>query len=362
MLFNELVQVALGTRERLSRVPSKEEWEVLLDLSKKQAICGVTFLALDKLSAQDIRPPKSVLLEWIGLSEQIKAQNVIVNNRCVEISTFFLNAGFKSCILKGQGNALLYSNPLLRNSGDIDLWVEGSRSLIQKFVLKYYPDAEDGEKHIEIKSFKGIPVDVHYKPRCSPIPKYDKRLQFWSKEKASVQFNNFVVLYGTNQKVCTPTAEFNAIQQLSDIMGHFFVEGIGLRQFIDYYYVLRKLHVDYKASEIEEITDTIRWLGMKKFARGVMWIEREYLGLADEYLLVEPDERLGKVILSEIEEGGNFGMYDQRYSARSKGILMRGLIDTYRLLKLAYYFPEDALWKILRKVENQKWKIRNARN
>lgn len=96
---------------------------------------------------------------------------------------------------------------------------------------------------------------------------------------------------------------------------------------------------------------------MLKFARGVMWVEKEILGLDDKYLLTSPDERLGKAILKEIEEGGNFGHHDHRYKARNKGILMRGLVDSYRLLKLAYYFPEDALWKIIRKVGDQKWKF-----
>jgi len=142
-------------------------------------------------------------------------------------------------------------------------------------------------------------------------------------------------------------------------MGHFFVEGIGLRQFIDYFYVLRKLHEENCSDNFEELFE---YLGMLKFARGVMWIEREILGLGDKYLITASDERLGKAILKEIEEGGNFGHHDKRYTARNKGILMRGLVDSCRLLKLAYYFPEDALWKILRKVENQKWRLKNARN
>ena len=141
---------------------------------------------------------------------------------------------------------------------------------------------------------------------------------------------------------------------MSHIMGHFFVEGIGLRQFIDYFYVLRKLYEENCSENYEKLFD---YLGMLKFSRGVMWVEKVILGLNDKYLLTSPDERLGKAILKEIEEGGNFGHHDQRYTARCKCILMRGLVDSYRLLKLACYFPEDALWKILRKIQNQKWRL-----
>ena len=357
-LFYELVQVALGQRDTLSRNPSGTEWGELFTLSQKQAILGMALIALDKLSQQGQKPSMDLLLEWIGLSEQIKAQNLLLNKRCGEITKLFSEAGFRTCVLKGQGNALMYLDPLLRNSGDIDLWVEGERKKIRDFVFSKCPDAEDGDMHIGAPFFKDVAVEVHYFPRYSSVPKYDKRLQTWFKEKSDAQFSNRVELSPESAEfVCVPTAQFNAVQQMSHIMGHFFVEGIGLRQFIDYFYVLKKLHEENSSDNFEELFE---YLGMLKFARGVMWVEKEILGLEEKYILTTPDERLGKAILKEIEEGGNFGHHDQRYAARGKSIIMRGIVDSYRLIKLAYYFPEDALWKILRKVENQKWRIKNS--
>lgn len=356
-LFYEQVQVALGKREELSHKPSDTEWDELFILSQKQTISGVALTTLDKLSQQGQKPPLDLLFKWIGLGEQIKTQNLLLNKRCGEITKLFSDAGFRTCILKGQGNALMYPNPLSRDSGDIDLWVDGSRKEIREFVFSKYPNAEDGDMHIEAPFFKDVVVEVHYFPRYSNVPRYDKRLQAWFKENSEAQFSNRVKLGPESTEcVCVPTTQFNAVQQMSHIMGHFFVEGIGLRQFIDYFYVLKKLHEEKCSDNFEEI---FKYLGMLKFSRGVMWVEKEVLGLNDKYLLTSPDERLGKAILKEIEEGGNFGHHDQRYTARSKGILMRGLVDSYRLLKLAYYFPEDALWKILRKVENQKWRLKN---
>lgn len=354
-LFYELVQVALGQRETLSRNPSDTEWEELFTLSQKQAVAGVALIALEKMSQRGQKPPMDLLYEWIGLSEQIKAQNILVDKRCGEITKCFSDAGFRTCVLKGQGNALMYPDPLSRNSGDIDLWVEGARKEIHEFVFEKCPDAEDGDMHIEAPFFKDVIVEVHYFPRYSSVPKYDRRLQAWFNNHSDAQFSNMVKLRLEDvEYVCVPTVQFNAVQQMSHIMGHFFVEGIGLRQFIDYFYVLRKLYEENCSENYEKLFD---YLGMLKFSRGVMWVEKVILGLNDKYLLTSPDERLGKAILKEIEEGGNFGHHDQRYTARCKGILMRGLVDSYRLLKLACYFPEDALWKILRKIQNQKWRL-----
>lgn len=356
MLLIELIQIAIGTRESLTRSPSDDEWKVVFDTAKKQAVAGVAFFALEKLNGQGIRPPLSLLYEWIGFSEQIKAQNYLTNKRCIEITKLFADAGFRSCILKGQGNALMYDEPLSRTSGDIDIWIEGNRNEIRNFVISKCPNAHDGDLHIEFPIFEDVPVEVHYKPSYSSIPQYNKRLKSWFQEQTAEQFSHNVIL--GESEVCVPTPYFNVVQQMSHVMGHFFVEGIGLKQFIDYFYVLKTLYVEGCR---EDYVRLFKNLGLLKFARGVMWIEREVLGLEEKYLVCEPAERIGVVILKEIIKGGNFGQYDERYVYRRKGYLSRGIVDGYRLLKLAYHFPQDTLWKLVRKIENQKWKMKNKK-
>ena len=113
---------------------------------------------------------------------------------------------------------------------------------------------------------------------------------------------------------------------MAHMMGHMFEEGIGIRHFIDYFYVLKALREEKNQEDFEPL---FKQLGLLSFARGTMWIEREILGIDVDCLIVPEDEKIGRVILKEIEEGGNFGHYDQRYAARSKGLLMRGMADTY---------------------------------
>lgn len=122
-LFFELLQVALGHRSSLSRNPSKQEWIELFSVAQEQTVAGVAFEALDILSNKGINPPKAILFEWIGFVELIKNQNRIVNQRCAEVTKRILEAGWKTCILKGQGNARFNINPFSRQSGDIDIWV-----------------------------------------------------------------------------------------------------------------------------------------------------------------------------------------------------------------------------------------------
>ena len=358
MIF-ELSQVALGNRGGLSKSLTDKEWCQLYESSKKQSVVGVVFEGVKKLP-KEYRPPLSVLYQWIGDSEQIKAQNQLLNEKSQEISKILADAGFSSCILKGQGNALIYPNPFCRMSGDIDIWILGRndrkpladkelRSEINQFVKKHCPHAFEQSHHIEFPIFKEVEVEVHYNPGNLLSPLANRLYQKWCNDMK-------VHIVESSMGFYVPSVGFNAVYQLAHIMAHFFIEGIGLRQFIDYYYVLKNL----ADNEISDVRGLLKKFGLMKFAKGVMWIENECLGLENKYLIVDPDERIGRVIMKEMIEGGNFGHHDERYKARSKGYLARGIADTYRLLKLARIFPEDALWKVWRKIENQKWKIKGS--
>ena len=294
-LFYELIQVALGNRTVLSRTPSETEWRDLYKMCQKQSVVGVVFETLERLNEQKQKPPLDLLYQWIGDAEQIKQQNLRVNKRCVEISRMFTEAGFKTCILKGQGNARMYDVRSLmadgrglkdeverlsryRQPGDIDVWVdvdgrykkEDVRRKVDDFVHSRFPEIKGGRMHIEFPVFDDVAVEIHYIPRYMYAPWHDRRLQAFFREKAEEQFCNQVTLEGVEGTCAVPTAEFNLVQQLSHMMSHVMGEGIGLRQFIDYYYVLRQFR-----DESLEFRVRLREMGLLKFAQGVMWIEKE---------------------------------------------------------------------------------------
>lgn len=360
-LLTELIQVALGNREVLSNNPSDKEWELLFDISVKQAVSGFVFDALDALANQGQKLPPSIFFNWIGLSEQIKQQNTLLNKRCKDITTFFTEAGYKSCILKGQSNARMYPNALSRTPGDIDIWVYGKTdnekitigrlsSEIIALVRNQIPEAFEQSYHIEFPIYDDVMIEVHYLPNILFNPKSDKKFREWflSQEDTAIVFCE-------ECGYSVPTNSFNAVYQMAHLFTHFFTEGVGLRHFIDYYYVLKNI----SPSNFSEIKKTLNRLGMKKFARGVMWIEQYYLGISENHLLYEPLEKIGRLILREMEEGGNFGQYDKRYTARKNGLIARGMADTWRLVSLARFFPSECSWKALEKITNQKWKIRH---
>ena len=351
-LFFELLQVAMGLRSSLSKNLSKEEWMELFDIAQKQAVSGVAFEALDDLSNKGINPSKTLLFEWIGQSEQIKNQNHIVNQRCAEITKTFSNAGWKTCILKGQGNAMMYPNPYSRMLGDIDIWVDGSKKDIVDFVWKQFPDAKVREHHIEYPIFDDVGVEVHFRPVSAVSVRYDKCMDSYFEGQKNPQFHHSVNLPDTEGVVNVPTVEFNVIYQMAHMMKHFFSEGLGMRHLMDYYYVLMSDEMQIGRDN----TLVFHELGLLRFAKAVMWVLGSVFLLDRNRMVCEPDERRGKLLLQEIMAGGNFGHSDERFAKRlmTKSTTLSILI---RNAKLFWLFPEEA---VMAPVSNVIRRLRNG--
>ena len=364
-LFYELIQVALGNRDVLSKTPSAAEWSGLYQNCKKQAVAGVAFTALDSLSRQEQKPPLDILYQWLGYSEQIKRQNFIVNKHCVEITKLFAEAGFRTCVLKGQGNARMYKNPLSRSSGDIDLWILGHADLtdsadrvalrqkVDSFVHSRFPDIKGGKMHIEYPVFKDVAVEVHYIPSYMYTPRYDRRLQAFFREKSEEQFNNVITLEGAEGTCAVPTTEFNLVQQPSHLMSHFMGEGIGLRQLTDYYFILTHSTSD----ERKDAFKTLKSFGLGKFVATIMYIMRRVFDMDEELLLCEPNAAEGEFLLSEILRGGNFGQYDERNKhLPTVGHLKRGVENVKRNLRFLKHYPNEVLWAPVFKLWHWCWR------
>lgn len=324
--------------------PEIRDWAGLYQFARKQALLG--FCSPTQFVGE--MPPKEVLLKWYIDESMIRARNAVVNRQSAELTARLREAGLACCILKGQGNALLYPEPALRMSGDIDVWVDADRKTLREYVRKQFPDAEERYKHIRFPLFEDTPVDMHDTPLKLYHPVHNWRLQRWLKKNKGAQMAHAVRLAGTDVDIAVPTAAFNAVYQMGHILLHMEGEGIGLRQFVDYYYVLRALE-GAGAEQLEAIRRMWRRLGLLRFARAVMWVEREMLGLEEKYLPVEPDERKGRLLADDILEGGNFGQHGEVAHSGRHGSVARRIAHFGHLSRLAVCFPGEAFFRICRK-------------
>ena len=140
-LFFELTRLSIETQQSLSYGPSAKEWQLLYDMAKKQSLVGICFAGVQKLvdSEEEDYCGMNELqyLTWMGMADKIQQRNEVMNEHTAKTLDYFRTNGFPCCVLKGQGIATLYGVFAgLRQSGDIDVWVNSSRKKLYEFSKK----------------------------------------------------------------------------------------------------------------------------------------------------------------------------------------------------------------------------------
>lgn len=368
-IFFSLLRLAIGTGDVAPSLTFSEIKQIY-EISRKQALTGVMFYALKK---GGVRPSdesvnhdeyEDLVMGWMGDTVKIARTNKKQNRYVAEVAQWFDSHGFECCLLKGQGNALYYPETDIRIAGDIDLWVrtkerksleENVKTAI-RFVRNNSKDIKAVYHHVDGLSFCGTAVEVHYRPHFMQNFLHNARLQQYFLKNEDRQFAHGVEIGG--RKVAVPTTEFNLVFQLSHIYQHLFNEGIGLRQILDYFYLIQNCE-SIRAEEGKTIfAETFKSLGLKNIAGALMWVLIESLGMDRELALVEPDERRGKFLLTEILAAGNFGRQDERYHFGT-GKIGHNIQRLFRDVRMVRFFPGEALCEPLFRLYNAWWRIRH---
>ena len=246
-IFFDFLRFCIGSAKEIPDSLKEADWKELYAIAKKQCLVGVLFDGIKKLPPAEVGMSKDLLLQWMAESQMLEKANVRLNDAAIQVSEWFRKKGFRTCILKGQGNALMYPNPYSRTPGDIDIWVEGGDKRVISFVRSISPHEKACYHHIEFPSYKGVEVEVHYRPSFLLCFWHNRKLQKYYERVKEEQFSHRVML-GEQGEIALPTAEFNLIFQLTHIYAHLMNEGIGLRQLVDYYYVLCDFYKVYQKS------------------------------------------------------------------------------------------------------------------
>lgn len=356
-MFFELLQVALGIREGISRKLTDEEWRKVYEEAKRQSLIGVMSCAVERMP-QEWRPEAGLLMEWIGSTARIEELNRLMDREAARLTSLFEAEGLRTAILKGQANARLYKSAThdlkettddtdqlakRRQPGDIDIWVDGGREKVVETLVKIRlvakrEDVAEGfcpgkamtvYHHVHLPmNENGITVEVHFRPSSGNFNKItNRRLQRYLSETMDE--------WRTEKGFNVPSRRFALVMQLAHIQRHFFDGGIGMRQLVDYYFLLKESTVE------ADVTETLlRRLGLRRIAGAVMWVMQEVFCLDRQLMLCEPDERRGKWLLRVVMEGGNFGRYKKAGLWKSFFIAR---LEQIRLLGFDFW---EGLWSI----------------
>ena len=412
-IFFDFLRFCIGSVKEIPVSLKEADWKELYAIAKKQCLVGILFDGIKKLPAEHVGMKKELLLLWMAESQMLKKANVRLNDAAIQVSEWFRKKGFRTCILKGQGNALMYPNPYSRTPGDIDIWVEGGDKRVISFVRSISSHEKACYHHIEFPSYKGVEVEVHYRPSFLLCFWHNRKLQKYYERVQEDQFSHRVML-GEQGEVAIPTAEFNLIFQLTHIFTHLMNEGIGLRQLLDYYFVVCDFYKVYQifsnpsvslskgsstfspspsssgsgdvtallgarhryalrlADHQRSTPDCAGWdrlgvlqkelkeLGLWKFAGAIMYIMQEVFGLPASRLIVPPNEKYGKFVLNEVLEAGNFGRHDER-NRFGKSKLGHNLQRVYRDIRLVRYFPAEAMSEPIFRTWHFFWRLKHKR-
>lgn len=379
-LFFELIQVAICHRDSLSRVPSTAEWSKLYGLSVKQAVAGVCFCGVQRLPKEQlVEMPVRLKLQWFALATQIKARNELLNHRCVEVQRMLTEEGMKSCILKGQGVAKLYkirneelgvrngvNLGLYRQSGDIDVWVDGGMDKALRWCREKYGDVEYDYINAYVPVFKDVEVELHWRVQSMTNLFRNRRLQRWlEREETKVMIFGGKAdmkpsesLQSSETSITVPSLEFNAFYLMLHCYNHEFSSGLGLRQLMDYYFLLRNINVNKKdkGDNSAPFNCLFKEFGIERFVGAVMWIMQEVFGMDRERMLCEPDKKEGRYILAEVMEGGNFCHHDKRIKKVGKGKWQSVFANLQHAMHVLKRYPSEALWMPVWMVYHFIWK------
>ena len=371
-IYFRFIQFSLGIyegKEFLDGSALKDfDWSAFYGFAKKQTLVGVVFDGIRKLP-KGYAPSFHLLMQWVAVSQKIKQSNNVLSEATVAIYNMVKAAGFPCCILKGQGNAVMYPDPTARIPGDVDVWVDASReeirALASSLAQKTNGNVDDeGLNHIGL-TMNGITVELHFTPGFMANFVYNRRLQRWLKQNVGLQCSNMVELPNGAGIAAIPTHSFNIVYQLYHLYHHYFYEGVGLRQVLDYYFVLVKSETGRDSSVLER---ELKHLGMWKFAGAMMFVLNHVMGLEESKMIAPVDRGRGQMLLDDILNGGNFGHYDERHAwgrdsydgkGFKHGALGHNLLRLYRDLRLLKFYPAEALSEPVFRVWHYFWRMKN---
>ena len=369
-IFFDFLRFCIGSAKEIPGSLKEVDWKELYVIAKKQALLGVLFFGIRRLP-KELAPEQKLLMQWMVMAEQIRKQNIRLFQDSVKVCQNFENEGFANCILKGQGNALLYPDPYMRTPGDIDIYLTGGRKRVMQYINKVCPNQVMRYHHVDFPVMKTA-IEVHFTPSYMFFPIHNSRMQKWFKEVMGEQCNHRVSLPDGYGEIHVPQVSFNVIYILSHLHRHIFTEGIGLRQLLDYYFVLLKWHTDLTNltdsnkslpqmtlinTDLDALRHKLKYLGLWKFAQAVMFVMKEVFGLSEDRMIVPMDEREGRFLLDEIMRGGNFGQYDTRLGSKeNEGKLHRYLRMSLRNLRFVKHYPTEALSEPLFRTWFALWK------
>lgn len=227
-----LALVRLGIGLPMDALPEIIDWPAIQNLANQQGLSAVIIDGIEKLP-EELRPPKVLLLQWIGEVLQIFECRYESYRRAIaEISSFYNEHHFKMMVLKGYACSLDWPKPEHRPCGDIDIWLFGQQKEADEVLeVEKGIRIDNSHHHHTVFTWRDFTIENHYDFIEVHYRKSSQSLEKILKEKGADD-TNFVDVYG--EKVYTPSPNLHALFLSRHALEHFASEDVTIRQLLDW--------------------------------------------------------------------------------------------------------------------------------
>lgn len=247
--FLSIVRLGIGHNSYPLLCPL--DWEALESLASQHGLSAVLVDGVERLPESQ-RPPKPLLLQWIGETLQGFEYRYELYRRAIsEMASFYNEHGFKMMVLKGYASSLDWPKPEHRPCGDIDIWQFGKQSEADATLAKEKGvEIDNSHHHHSVFYWRDFMVENHYDFINVHHHKSNVGFEKILKELAQDD-TNCVEVYG--EKVYLPSPNLHALFLLKHTMMHFAAEGISLRQLIDWGFFVKAHGKDVDWTWLESV-------------------------------------------------------------------------------------------------------------
>ena len=346
--FLELLKAGLwGTEVREESFLNKDiDWERVVELARQQTVVGIVGEAMSQLSRGVM--PRPLYLQVLKEVMEIEEENKRMNTLIPVLFRTLDQLEVKSWLLKGQGVAQCYENPLRRTSGDIDVFfpIDGEYKKAREDFLRHLKPEDVHNDNHQTKTlefdYKGIYIELH----GQIVAEVNRR----SERNFKTFMSDCQVEKGDIWNGATlPPSRFDAVFIFMHMVRHYFGGGIGLRQVSDW---MRYVHVHRQDIQKEQLKEDLQKTGLFKLWQAFGCMAVECLGCPSESMFFYSSSftKQGARLLKYILESGNFGYYDERTKSDSRIYLVRRFVAFWGHLQMKLrnlmMFPEESVYGI----------------
>lgn len=218
--------------------PSGVDWKAVEALALRQGLSAILVDGIEKLPETE-RPPKSVLLQWIGETLQGYEYRYESYQRAIaEMASWYNTHNLKMMVLKGFACGLNWPNPAHRPYGDIDIWLFGQQKEADALLSNEKGIRIDKTHHHHtVFYWRDFMVENHYDFINTHRHKSHEGLELLFK-KLGEDDTYHIDLIG--EKVYLPSPNLHALFLMRHMLNHFVSIGISIRQILDWAFFVER--------------------------------------------------------------------------------------------------------------------------